>query len=112
VQELTFVWTDHAWKRLKERKIPEHFITSTLASPDKTFTKQDFSKELQKKFGQQTVTFIVKKNNRGEYVMISCWIDPPMAGTKDARRRKRYLNMRNTKGLKKIWLLLLYKLSI
>ena len=82
-----------------------------LTNPDKT-TQNGDKIESQKRFGNQTVTVLVKKNEKGESIIISAWIDPPNPGTKDAKYKARYKESRKASGWKKIWLALLDQLGL
>ena len=107
-----YIWTNHAGKRLRERKIPQAFINKTLHYPDRTIRQKDNTTELQKRIDGKTVAAIVKKNERGEHIILSCWINPPFSGTKDHKKRQRYFAMQKASPLKKLWLTLLNKLGI
>jgi hypothetical protein len=108
----TYIWTNHALKRLKERKIPNELINKTLLYPDRTIRQQDKTTELQKRIDGKTIAAIVKKNERGENIVLSCWINPPFPGTKDHKKRQRYFAMKNASFMKKLWLKVLTRLGL
>ena len=83
------VWTNHVIERAKTRKINTDWITQTINNPDRHFVENG-SMKFEKVFGIQTVTAIVKKNEIGEDVVISCWIEPPNPGTSDFKDKTRY----------------------
>ncbi|KXK09150.1 MAG: hypothetical protein UZ21_OP11001000207 [Microgenomates bacterium OLB22] len=67
-------------------------IESAINSPDYIRQgKTPGSTEYIKRNGSQTITAITKPNDKGELVVISTWVDPPYAGTKDARSKDLYL---------------------
>lgn len=105
-----FIWTKHVLQRTKDRKIPQEFITKTLENPDKVTTAEDKT-ELKKNFGAQTVTVVVKKNEKEENIVLSCWIDPPNTGTQDFKKQKMHKEMRKASGIKKFWLTVLSQLG-
>jgi hypothetical protein len=107
-----FIWTNHALKRLSERKISEKYIIQTLSHPDKTLHQNDKTIEIQKRIEGRTVAIIVKRNERGENLLVSCWVNPPFPGTKDYKKRQRYFAMKNASFSKKLWLTLLNLLGI
>ena len=107
-----YIWTNHALKRLKERKIQKSHVEQLLHSPDRTFQRDDGIKELQMIVAKKTVIALVKKNYLGEHIIVSCWINPPNAGTKDFRKRARYVEMKRSSLLKKIWLMFLNKIGL
>jgi len=101
------IWTNHALARLNERQFSQETAAIAYSAPDYTKAgKHPGTTEYQKRFGKQTVTLIVSKNNMGEKIVVSAWIDPPFAGTKDAQNRQRYLEYQKASGLKKIWLII------
>jgi hypothetical protein len=106
-----YIWTNHLRDRLKERRIPESYLTQTLNNPDKTF-HNDGKTELQKRFEQRTVTAVAKENERGEKIVVSCWINPPFPGTTDAKKKSRYWEIQKASPWKKFWLTVLNQLGL
>lgn len=109
---IKYIWTNHARKALSARRIPQNFIDETLYTPERTIHTGNRSIELQKKFDDKTVTILVKKNDKSEAIIVTCWINPPYSGTKDAQRRARYLAMQKGSFLQKLWLTLLSQLGL
>src|SRR3989344_400955 len=75
------IWTNHALERLDQRGLTQNlagqaFKNSDFSNPG----KQAGTIEFKKKFNNSTVTIIAKKNERQEWIILSCWIDPPLAG--------------------------------
>lgn len=105
------IWTEHSQKRLGERKIDKKAVIETILNPQKTHFEQGRTKYY-RKMGRQTISVIVKKNEAGENVIISCWIRPPNPGTKDYKKYQRYLEARNASFFKKIWLAILTQLGL
>lgn len=103
---MAIIWTNHSIERAKQRGIPQSWIEKTINSPDNSFDKGDKSMECHKKFDNQTVTVIIKENELGQYIILSCWIDPPNYGTADFRKNKNYHDMKKASLLKKFWLTL------
>lgn len=106
-----FIWTNHLRERLKDRRIPESYLNQTLHNPDRTFHNGDRI-ELQKRIDDRTVTAIYVHNERREKIVISCWINPPFPGTKDAKQRARYHQMQKVSFWKKMWLTVLNQLGL
>jgi hypothetical protein len=106
-----YIWTNHAYQRLNERRIPLAYLEKTVADPDRTIQKKG-AFELQKKIDDRTVTALVKQNERGENIIVSCWVNPPFPGTKDFKTKQRYKQMQTATGFKKFWLHVLYQLGI
>ncbi len=107
----SYIWTKHALKRLSDRKIPQSLIDIALSHPDKTTAKDDNLIELQKRIEGKTVAAIVKIKDNGEKIVVSCWVNPPYPGTKDAKKRARYLQIQAASPLKKLWLTALDQLG-
>lgn len=106
------ILTNHARQRLRDRKIPESQILQAISSPDSKVNNIDGTIEFAREFGNQKAHAIVKENEKGEYIVLSCWINPPNHGTKDFKSEKLYKDKRNASGIKKIWLTLLNQFGI
>ncbi len=98
------IWTNHALARLTNRKLPQNLAYKAFQHPDETFKNSDGSFEYRKRFGLHLVTVIAKQNERKQWVIISCWIDPPMKGTEDHIKRSRYYEYKNASWLKRLWI--------
>ena len=105
------IWTRHALERLNERKISRHLIDQVFYSPDRTFHKDNGAIEMQKRIKDRTFAVVVKQNDRGEKLIVSCWVNPPYAGTRDHKKRSRYLEMQRGSFWKKVWLTVLDQLG-
>jgi hypothetical protein len=87
------IFTNHALQRLKERGATEQMAYTTFSNPDSTIDgKKPDTKEFRKKFNQSTLTLIAKQNEKKEWIILSCWIDPPLPGTKDFKDKQNYLS--------------------
>ena len=97
------IFTDHALKRLEERYFKKTMVEFTISSPDKVSPgKQNGTMEYVKKFGPKRVTAIVGSARTGEPLVLSCWIDPPVYGTKDYQKKERYKAYRKAPWWRKI----------
>lgn len=86
------VFTDHAIQRMQERKIPGEWAYKTIKEATKINPgKEKHTTEFVKHFEEKLLTVIGKKNDIGEWVILSAWIDPPLPGTKDFNKRNSYL---------------------
>lgn len=108
----TYIWTNHALKRLSERKITGDHIREVLTRPDHTSKRSDNAMEIRKIIDGTTFATIIKRNHMGEYIIISCWANPPFPGTKDYKKRQRYLAMQKAPLMKKLWLIFLTKIGL
>lgn len=87
------VFTNHSIDRLKERGITGEMVWNTVRFSDINHPgKQKHTTEFIKKIGDKKVTSICKKNEIGEWVVLSAWIDPPLYGTNDYKNRQKYTN--------------------
>ena len=98
------IWTNHAKNRLAQRKFPQDLVYKTLERADKKYPAKDGSEEFIRWFGASKVTVIAKRNEHREWILLSCWIDPPLPGTVDAKRLDMYKRYQEATGLKK-WIL-------
>src|SRR3990167_10257122 len=99
------IWTNHALERLDQRGLTQNlagqaFKNSDFSNPG----KQSGTIEFKKKFNNSTVTIIAKKNERQEWIILSCWIDPPLAGYMDARKKQRYEEYKKAGFWKRLWM--------
>lgn len=100
---MKIILTNHAKDRIKERSFDEGVVISTVEKPDSVASgKQKGTLEYVRKFGISKVTVIVKENEKQERIILSCWIDPPMPGTKDAKRRERYLKYKKASIMERV----------
>ena len=81
------IWTNHANKRLKDRKLTTNQILKTINSPDSKINNEDGSIELAREYGKQKVHVVIKPNEKGELIILSCWINPPNYGSKDFKNK-------------------------
>lgn len=99
------IWTNHALERLGQRGLSQDMAADTFNRPDASLQgKQSGTMEYQKRFGISLVTIIAKQNERNEWIILSCWIDPPLAGTEDAKKQEAFRNYKKAGFWKKVWL--------
>jgi hypothetical protein len=107
------IWTNHALDRLEARKLPQDIAWSAFKYPDKVISgKVPGSREYQKHFRGSLITLIAKPGDRGESIVLSCWIDPPLPGTMDERKQKDWKEYKKASWLKKWWLVIKRSLGI
>jgi len=81
------IWTNHIIERLQGRRIPQDWVWKTYQFADTTVNgKEPQTKELQKRIEERTVTLIIKKNDRNEWLLLSAWVEPPFPNSIDARK--------------------------
>jgi len=68
------IWTNHAIKRLYERKITQSDAWYSFQHPDGQLTgKVAGSKRYYKDYGNQRIEIIATQNKKKEWVILSCW---------------------------------------
>lgn len=107
------IWTYHAKKQLLDRKFPQSFVERTMAHPDtKVSGREKGTIEYQKRFDSSVVTVIGTRNDQHELVIVSCWIDPPRLGTKDAKKKASYHAYQRAGFWGKVWIILKRQLGL
>jgi len=113
------IWTNHALERLHQRKLPQHIAFLAFQSPDERHHGKNLgSWELRKtytlkKTGQDaTITLIVKQNEKKEWLIVSAWIDPPIYGTADHKKREAWKQYKNSGFWGKLWYVIKKQLGL
>lgn len=97
------IWTYHARERLGQRGLTQDMAASTFNHPETSYTgKKPGTTECIKHYGRSKVTVVCIKNDRSEWIILSCWIDPPLYGTDDYYKRKKYISYKNASLLERI----------
>lgn len=82
------IWTTHARERLGHRGLTQERAASAFTHPDVTRPgKKGGTTEFIKRVNNSTITLIGAINEQGEWVIISCWIDPPIYGYMDHQKQ-------------------------
>lgn len=98
------IWTNHALERLGHRGLSQGLAWKAFQYPEKTLSGKNGSSEYQKWFGKSKVTVIAKQNEKYQWVIISCWIDPPLEGTQDYYKKRRYIKYQKSGFWGKLWM--------
>lgn len=107
------VFTKHALSKMQERGIKKENAWETFKHPDRYFEgKKKDTFEFQKGFGEFRLTVVAAQNPRGEWITISVWRDPPLAGTADAKENAEWRKYRQAGFLGKILLGIKRRLGI
>jgi len=99
------IWTNHALERLRHRGLSQEMVWESFKRPDsiKDGTTPG-SKEYKKQIKNYTVSAIMKLNDRREWVVISCWVEPPVPGSLDAKKKDLYQRYQRASFWGKLWL--------
>jgi len=85
------IWTNHALDRLGQRGLSQDLAWQAFSKPDRQLKgKNPGTIEFQKEFGTSLITIIAKQNEKGEWIILSNWIDPPLPGTIDYYKKEEY----------------------
>lgn len=106
------IFTNHALQRMDERYLPKEWVSDTFHHPDDTAAAKQDGILYKKTFGPSTVSVIAKQNENNEWIILSCWIDPPYPGTKDYKRKERYKQYQQAGFWGKLWITLKNQLGI
>lgn len=100
------IWTNHALERLGQRGLSQKMAGETFSRPDKQIDgKQPGTVEFQRKYGKSLVTVIAKKNDQREWIILSCWIDPPLPGSIDILKKQQYFAYQKASFWGKLWII-------
>jgi len=68
------IFTNHALQRLSQRRITQSDAWYTLRRPDKSLKgKSPGSWKFYKDYGPQRIEVVAKKNEKGIWLVLSCW---------------------------------------
>lgn len=87
------LFTHHARGQVADRGMKQDMVWETWKNPDHvTPGKKIETERFIKKFDNTTVTVIAKHTENHEWLVVSCWMDPPLPGTRDAKQKEAYKN--------------------
>ncbi len=105
------IWTNHALERLGQRGLTQDLAYQTFKHADLSFPAKQGGIEYQKKVGASKITIIAKQNEKREWIIISCWIDPPLRGTEDYNKQEAYRKYQKSSFLGKLWITFIKQLG-
>lgn len=99
------IWTNHALERLDQRGLSQNLAWETFRHADRSFSgKKSGTTEYQRRVGNSLITVIATQNEKREWIVLSCWIDPPLAGSIDYYKKERYNEYKKAGFWGKIWI--------
>ncbi len=98
------IWTNHALDRIGQRGLTQELAIAAFNHPEESVKGREGSTEYKKHFGRSTVSVIAKKNERGEWLILSTWVNPPIEGTLDYKKQQHYNRYKNSSGFLKFLL--------
>lgn len=96
------IFTNHARKRLQERGISQMVALEAFTSPDKIERDSKDRTVFIKRKEASRISIVATQNEKSEWIILSCWMDPPLPGTKDAKRKEAYRKYQHASPFKKI----------
>ncbi|MDQ3239165.1 MAG: DUF4258 domain-containing protein [bacterium] len=101
------IWTNHALERIGQRGLTQELVSNAFQYPDNSIPgKQSGTTEYQKRKGKSLITVIAKQNEKREWLILSCWIDPPLAGSIDIKKKEYWQSYKKAGFWGKFWLIL------
>lgn len=98
---------------MQGRGLPQSQALDAFTRPDETLKgKNPGSTEYIKYKGSHKITVIAKPNEKREWIVISAWIDPPLPGSIDIKKRDQYRKYQKASPLGKLWLTLRSQIGI
>lgn len=101
---LGLIFTNHALERMQGRGLTQDWAWQTFKHSDQSYRGKNESTRFIKRFDKYKVTIVAKQNERGEWVVISAWIDPPPPGSIDVGKKEKYREYQKASFLRKLWL--------
>jgi hypothetical protein len=107
------IWTNHALERLGQRGLTQHLAWQAFRYADKSLPgKNAGTTEYQKRVGKSLITVIATQNEKREWLILSCWIDPPLPGSIDIKNNKYWQAYKKAGFWGKFWITIKKQLGI
>jgi len=94
------IWTNHALERLRERGIRQSDALATFNKPEQSRhgSNERGSWVYYRTYGSERIEVVAKKNEKGEWIILSVW-SKPVYQKQEARRKNQGLLIRFIKWL-------------
>ncbi len=100
------IWTNHVLERLVQRGLPQRMAYEAFQYPEESKEGKELGTiEYRRRFDGHLVTVVAKRSERGAWVILSCWVDPPFPGSVDIQRRTFEKSYKRASILGRLWLL-------
>ncbi len=100
---MDLIFTNHAIDKMAQRGIRQEDAYETFKHPDLQKNDRANSFEFIKQFTEFKISLIGKQNEKGEWVAISVWRDPPLPGTADAKEKVEWKGYSKAGFWGKLW---------
>jgi len=98
------IWTNHALERLGQRGLTQSLAARALTEPDEIIPgKKPGTHEHIKKVSTSKITLITTESDEGKTLVLSNWIDPPLPGTQDAKKKQEWKKYKKAGFWGKLW---------
>lgn len=98
------IWTNHVLERLGQRGLSQELAFGTFRHPDEQLVGKKYgTTEYHKRVNNSLITVIATQNEKKEWIVLSCWIDPPLYGTEDYRKKEAYTQYKKAGFWGKMW---------
>ena len=85
------IWTNHALSRLGQRGLTQEIAWQAFQHPDRSVKgRKTGTMQYEKQVGNSLVSIVAKQNEKREWIIISCWVDPPLPGSIDIGKQEAY----------------------
>lgn len=102
---LNVIFTNHAINKLYNRGIAQSDAWYTFQHPDSSFPGKTLgSRKFYKNYENQRIEVVAKKNEKGEWIILSCWSKYIGDGKPIFVRKETFLEKIIKKGLDKLYL--------
>lgn len=83
------IWTNHALQRLRDRGIKQGDAWATFRRPDESrYAASKGAWVYYKTYGSQKIEVVAKKNEKGEWIILSVWSKPVFVKKEKGERAK------------------------
>lgn len=107
------IWTNHALARLEARRIPQEVAYKVFMNPDSYQKgKNPETWQYTKQHLGRTITLIAKQNEMQQWIILSCWANPPFAGSIDVGKEDNWRKYQKAGFWGKLWLTFLKQLGL
>ena len=76
------IWTNHALERMVQRGISQSDAWATWRNPQQSKKGNNGSWVYYRTYGSEKIEVVAKKNERGEWLILSVWLKPGYEGQK------------------------------
>lgn len=104
MQYIDLIFTNHALEQITNRGVRKEDAYEAFKHPDRAFDGKNGGTEFHKWFEGYEITVIGKKNEKGEWIAVSTWRNPPMEGTRDASKQSDWKQYKKAGPLGKIFI--------